>query len=368
MIGSRSLTDDERLDWLQLSQTENIGPVTFKALLQRFGNARAALDALPKLAVNGGRSAPVKLFARTLALEHLERAQTLGAKFVAPGEDGYPVLVRHIHGAPPLLCVVGNLALARQNAVALVGARNASALGLKLTRMIAQRLATADIVTVSGLARGIDTAAHETALAKSTAAVVAGGIDYFYPPENENLQRAIASNGLLISEMMPGTAPKAEHFPRRNRLISGMSRAVVVVEAAMRSGSLITARFALEQNREVFAVPGSPLDPRNEGCNKLIKDGAHILSHIDDILEILSLPAYGQSEMFLDTPEEIADEEDIAPCDRTRIMTLLSETATDIDDIARESGLALPQVLAIILELEVAGKATRHPGNRVARI
>jgi DNA processing protein len=368
MIASRTLSDEERLDWLQLSLTEYVGPVTFKSLLTRFGTARSAMAALPDLAKKGGKSAPAKLYPRSQAEEHIVKASHVGAAFVAPGEAGYPDLIRQIHGAPPLLCVSGRLEIANQKAVALVGARNASALGLKFTRMIAQRLMAADIVVVSGLARGIDTAAHEEALPKATAAVVAGGIDYFYPPENEKLQRAIAKDGLLISEMMPGTAPKAEHFPRRNRLISGMCYAVVITEAAMRSGSLITARYALEQNREVFAVPGSPLDPRNEGCNKLIKDGAHIISRIDDILEVLNMPSIGQSEMFLDPPDLVPEEEDVTENDRKRVMRLMSGTPTEIDDIARESRLSTSAVVAIILELEVAGKAERSAGNRVALV
>jgi DNA processing protein len=366
MIADRALTDDERLDWIQLSQTDNVGPVTFKNLLTRYGSAKAAMAALPELSKKGGKPVATKLFPRSQAEAHVARAKEFGAIFVAPGEKGYPSLLRNIYGAPALLCVSGRLELAEQNAVAIVGARNASALGLKFTRMVAHKLMEADIVVVSGLARGIDTAAHETSLAKGTAAVVAGGIDHFYPPENEKLQRAIAKDNLLITEMMPGTAPKAEHFPRRNRLISGMSRAVVVIEAAMRSGSLITARYALEQGREVFAVPGSPLDPRNEGCNKLIKDGANIISRIEDILEVLSLSSMGSAEVFLDSSDVTPDgETDYTETDRKRVITLMSHTATDIDDIARESNLPVSAVLAIILELEVAGKALRSSGNRV---
>jgi DNA processing protein len=253
------------------------------------------------------------------------------------------------------------------DAVGIVGARNASAIGMKFTRNIARALTDAGLLVVSGLARGIDTAAHEASVEVHTAAVIASGIDYFYPPENEKLQRLIGERGLLITEMLPGTAPKAEHFPRRNRIISGISRAVIVVEAALRSGSLITARFASEQGREVFAVPGSPLDPRAEGTNKLIKDGANMLTAIDDVLDALQTMRPPQHGIFSEGTIETSPLPPVFDLsDRENILTLLSPTAIEIDDIIRESAMSAEKVMGVLLELEIAGRVTRHAGGRVS--
>ncbi len=369
MTIERHLDDEERISWLQLSQSENVGPVTFRTLLQKFGTAREALRALPDLSRRGGRKTSLRIYARSTAEQDIARAAGMGARFVAAGETGYPPYLRHIHSAPPLLCVAGHLDFASKDAVAIVGARNASALGLKFTRMIAERLSDAGLLVVSGLARGIDTAAHQASIAHATAAVVAGGVDYFYPPENEKLQRDIIERGLLISEMVPGTAPKAEHFPRRNRIISGVSRAVIVVEAALRSGSLITARFAAEQGRDVFAVPGSPLDPRSEGTNRLIKDGAAILSSADDVLEALSSASSPRNQIFLELEQvDSISEPEPSDTERDRVLSLLSPTETHLDDIIRESQLPAECVTAILLELEIAGRVTRHPSGRIAKV
>jgi DNA processing protein len=366
MTAQRKLTDTERVSWLQLSRSENIGPVTFQSLLQRFGTASAAIEALPSLVKRGGAK-PIRIYSRSLAEEDLGKAAKIKANFVAAGERGYPPYLRHIHAAPPLLCVAGNLDLAQQDAVAIVGARNASASGMKFTRHLADKIAEAGFLIVSGLARGIDTAAHQAALARHTAAVLAGGLDHYYPPENQALQKAIAENGLLISEMPPGTAPKAEHFPRRNRIISGMSRAIVVVEAAMRSGSLITARFAAEQGREVFAVPGSPLDPRCEGTNRLIKDGANILLSAQGIVEALRTTYQPNNLQFLEPePAPMPQWQETSQSDRDHVISLLSPTAIEIDDLARESGLEIEVILSIMLELELAGRVVRESGHRVA--
>jgi DNA processing protein len=367
MAIDRVLSDEERLSWLQLSLSENIGPVTFRELITRLGTATDAIKALPELAKRGGRQMSPKICSRQTAELHIANATAAGATFVVAGERGYPPYLRHIHGSPPLLCVAGNLDLAATDSVAIVGARNASALGMKFTRMVAERLAGAGLLVVSGLARGIDTAAHQASFQHGTAAVVAGGVDHFYPPENEKLQRDIAARGLLISEMVPGTAPKAEHFPRRNRIISGMSRAVVVVEAAMRSGSLITARFAAEQGRDVFAVPGSPLDPRCQGTNRLIRDGATILTSADDVLESLQSAGLPRGELFLEREvESINTLSEPNGDDRDHLVSFLSPTETPIDDLIRESGLGAEIVAAILLELEVAGRVIRQPGGLVA--
>lgn len=361
------LSDQERLNWLRLSQSENIGPVTFHQLIARYGTATKALEALPELSARGGLKRSLKICSIEQAETAIARAAKLNAKFVTKLDLGYPAPLTHISSAPPLLCVSGNLALANLTAIGIVGARNASALGMKFTRQIARALTDAGYLVASGLARGIDTAAHQAAVDKQTAAVIAGGIDNYYPPENEKLQRLIAENGLLITEMMPGTAPKAEHFPRRNRIISGMSQAIIVVEAALRSGSLITARYAADQGRDVFAVPGSPLDPRAEGTNKLIRDGASMLTSIDDLLSNLgqlSAPRQG-SLLEQDTAVTISPDQ-MTDVDRSTVLTLLSPTATETDDIIRESGLRPDHAMAILLELEIAGRAMRHAGGRVS--
>jgi len=358
--------DDERRDWLRLIKTENIGPATFRALINRFGSAGEALAALPELSRKGGMKRPLAIYPCEAAESDLERAAAVGARFIAPGEPGYPPLLRFIDGAPPLLCAKGDLGLADREAVAIVGSRNASAVGRKFARHLAAEIAEAGYVVVSGLARGIDTAAHEASRERGTAAVLAGGIDIVYPPENRELQEAIGRQGLLVTEMTPGTIPRAEHFPRRNRIISGMSRAVVVIEAAQRSGSLITARLAAEQGREVFAVPGSPLDPRCEGTNRLIKNGAALLTGADDVIECLrTLSIQPGSAVFLEPDPEPLE---AGPSDdeRGRILSLLSHSPVEIDDLIRESGAASPIVIAVVLELELAGKAVRQGGQLIS--
>ena len=363
------LPPEEKLNWLRLSQSENVGPVTFHNLLQRFGTATKAIEALPELSQRGGLKRALRIYSVDAANQDIERAQKRSARFVAAGEKGYPPALAHIPAAPPLLCVSGNLELAEKISVGIVGARNASALGLKFTRQIARALTDAGLLVASGLARGIDTAAHEASVDVHTAAVIAGGIDNYYPPENEKLQRQIAERGLLITEMLPGTAPKAEHFPRRNRIISGMAQAVIVVEAALRSGSLITARFAAEQGRDVYAVPGSPMDPRAEGTNKLIKDGATMLTSIDELLQSLKQTHMISHNLLLEpTSDYLALPNSLDASDREHVYNLLAPTAIETDDIIRESGMAADQVLAILLELEIAGRTMRHAGGRVSAL
>ena len=357
----RQISEVERVSMLQLARTESIGAMTFAKLLLRYGSAGVALAALPDLARAGGRN-HIRLTSRMAAEAEIELAAQHKAKFVAAGEAGYPPWLAQVDGAPPLLCVAGDLNIAAKDLVAIVGARNASAIGLKFTRMIARALADSGVAVASGLARGIDTAAHEASLHMATAAAVAGGIDIFYPPENERLQRDIAERGLLISEMSPGVAPREKHFPRRNRIISGMSRAVIVVEAALRSGSLITARFAGEQGRDVFAVPGSPLDPRCEGSNRLIKDGATIVTSVDDLLETLRMSRPPDNGALFE-PTPLAPMEDLSTDDRNRLVTFLSPTETPLDDLVRESKMPPEIVAAILLELEIAGRVARGAGG-----
>ena len=280
------LSDEQRLDWLRLIRSENVGPRTFRTLVNHYGGARAALDALPGLARRGGANS-ISVFPRADAEREIAAAQKLGVAFVAMGEPDYPRRLQMIDDAPPLLAVSGHLPVLASPMVAIVGSRNASAVGVKFAERIARELGEAGFVVVSGLARGIDSAAHRASVATGTIAVLAGGHEHIYPAENVGLLRSILPAGAGLTEMPIGWEPRARDFPRRNRLISGLSLGVVIVEAAKRSGSLITSRLALEQGREVFAVPGSPLDPRAEGTNGLIKQGATVVTQVDDILSVL---------------------------------------------------------------------------------
>jgi DNA processing protein len=359
-------SDQERVALVQLARTDGVGAITFHRLIQRFGSASSAIAALPDMAKAAGRRTGLTIYLKSRAEDEMARVAQLGARYVSATDHEYPKLLAEVDGAPPLLCIKGHADWALAPCVAIVGARNASATGRKFTRMLADRLTQAGMTVVSGLARGIDTAAHEASRDMQTMAVIAGGIDHIYPPENAELQNAIAERGLLITEMPPGTAPKAEHFPRRNRIISGLSRAVIVVEAALRSGSLITARFAAEQGRDVFAVPGSPLDPRCEGCNKLIKDGAAILTSLDDVFDALNAQSPMRRGLFAEEPQTLR--RDVTPegADRDKVVGLLSPNPVHIDDIVRESGLSPEVVSAVLLELEIVGRAGRDGSGMVS--
>jgi DNA processing protein len=363
-----TLSDSDRLDWLRLARTEGIGPQTFHKLIARYKTATRALEALPDLVTKGGAKRGLKVYAAELAQKEIDATAKAGAQLLCACEVQYPTMLGNIDSAPPILRVSGNLALVQKTSVGIVGARTASASGRKMARMLAHSLAEAGFLVTSGLARGIDTAAHEAATPPRTAAVIAGGIDHLYPPENAALQKAIAAEGLLITEMPIGTAPRAEHFPRRNRIISGMSTVVIIVEAALRSGSLITARFANEQNREVFAVPGSPLDPRCEGTNKLIKDGANILTSVNDVLDFLNREVTPLQAMLFERESGplLPPDEDADDTTRREILGLLSVNAVDIDDLIREANATPEAVMAVLLELEVAGRLTRSAGGMVA--
>ena len=325
-------------------RSENVGPATFRALVNEFGGAEAAIDALPLLSRRGGRS-DIRLCTAAEAEAELAAADRLGASLVAVGEPGYPPALAQVDAPPPLLYAKGKLDLANIPIVAIVGARNGSAVGQKFTRQIATELALEGFVIASGLARGIDTAAHMAALEHGTIAVLAGGIDIVYPPENAELQHAIGERGLLISERSPGFSPRGKDFPRRNRLISGISLGVVVIEAAERSGSLITARFAGEQGREVFAVPGSPLDPRSAGTNNLLKQGACLVTSARDILETLA-PILGRPPASPPVELAAADEHrapeplpDIRQSERELVVSALGPSPVDIDELIRATGV-----------------------------
>jgi DNA processing protein len=281
------LSDRERLDWLRLIRSEGIGPVTFHALIRHFGTAAAALEAAPEMARRGGRKRPIRIAAAADAAREADALAAAGGRMIASCEPDYPEPLAAIADAPPVISVLGHAALLRRRTVAIVGARNASAAGRRMARDLAAGLGAAGLAIASGLARGIDAAAHEAALETGTVAAVAGGVDVVYPTENRALHDRIVAQGAVLSEQPFGTTPTARHFPPRNRLISGLSLGVVVVEAAPRSGSLITARMAAEQGREVFAVPGSPLDPRYRGTNGLIRDGAMLTETVTDVLDDL---------------------------------------------------------------------------------
>ncbi|MEO7786710.1 MAG: DNA-processing protein DprA [Sphingomicrobium sp.] len=357
------------VDRLRLIRSPTIGPVSYRHLLSRFGSARAALDALPDLARRGGGSAP-RIVPASEAEREIAKVEKLGGRYLLLGQGLYPRLLAELDNAPPILTVKGNMTLLEKPAAAIVGARNASAAACRFSRGLAHDLGIEGIVVVSGLARGIDTAAHDGSLASGTIAVIAGGLDVAYPPENEERQRAIAERGILIAEMPPGTEPRARHFPYRNRIIAGLALGTVVVEAAPRSGSLITARLATEAGREVMAVPGSPLDPRAQGCNGLIRDGATLVQNAADVIEAIRPFASIARVASPANPYEVAPFEsaalDAGSDERALVEELLGPSAVPVDEIVRLSGLPSGTVQLILLEYDLAGRLDRHAGGRVS--
>ncbi len=368
------LSEEERLDWLQLMRSDNVGPAAFRTLVDTLGSAAEALHALPALANRGGAHRRMKVASRDEAEAELRNAERLGVAMVGMGEPNYPPWLRRSESAPPLLAVLGSTEILTTPMISIVGSRNASAAGGKVAGMLARDLGNAGFAIASGLARGIDTAAHRASLATGTVAVFAGGLDHVYPPENIELVGEIrAGGGSAVSEMPLGWQPRARDFPRRNRIIAGLGLATIVVEAAERSGSLITARMALEQNREVMAVPGSPLDPRAAGANRLLKQGAALVTEADDVIAILQ-PIVGDgfaappasrigapSASPLSSPmDEPLDDE------RQRIVEALGPSPIDVDEIVRATGLPARTVSISLLELELAGRLERHPGQRVS--
>jgi DNA processing protein len=360
------LTDEARIDWLRLIRSDNIGPRTFKSLLQNFGSASAALDALPMLARRGGATRPIRILPRADAEREFETARRLRAQFIGSGEAAYPQRLAAIDDAPPLLAVRGNLAALSRPMIAIVGSRNASAAGLKFAERLARELGEAGFVIASGLARGIDAAAHRASLATGSIAVLAGGQDRIYPEQHTDLLEALLPEGAAISEMPFGWEPRAPDFPRRNRLISGLSLGVVIVEAAKRSGSLITARFALEQGREVFAVPGSPIDPRAEGTNGLLKQGATLVTEAADVISVLEPILGHRNEMSAREPDEHIFAGEPESDARARIVALLGPAPVTLDDLVRLSNSTPATVRTVLLELELAGRIERHGGGLVA--
>lgn len=358
------MTDAERLARLRLIRTPHVGPVSWHQLMQRFGSGEAALEALPDLVLRGG-AGKARIAPAEIAEREIERVAELGARHIFSDEDDYSPLLREVEGAPPVIVVRGDTAMLRHPCVAIVGARNSSAIACRFARQLAANLAGQGVTVVSGLARGVDTAAHIGALGGSTVGVIASGIDIAFPPENAALQEKIASDQLLIAEQPPGTEPFARHFPSRNRIIAGLAHGTVVIEAAPKSGSLITARRAGDYGREVMAVPGSPLDPRAQGCNQLIRDGATLIQTIDDVMEAIGPIDHRMvrepSRAFVASP--VAE-----PADRERrtLIDLLGPTPVAVDELVRQSGQDAAAVQLVLLELELAGRVERHAGAKIS--
>ena len=365
----------ERLACLRLIRSENVGPVTFRELINHFGGAEAALAALPELAARGGNKRRIRITPRPDAERELERAAKIGATPIFTIEPGYPPALASTDAPPPMLYVRGQSDLLTRPTVAIVGSRQASAAGHKLTRQFAMGLGKTGYVIVSGLARGIDAAAHEATLDTGTIAVVAGGVDVVYPPENAKLTHAIAEHGAIVSDMPPGFQPRAKDFPRRNRIIAGIALGVLVIEAARRSGTLVTARLAGEAGREVFAVPGHPLDPRAEGTNGLLKTGATIATQASDIIEALQpLSGLAPNAAFAEQhpahawqPPAPAPPPLLGESDRQRVLSALGPAPIDIDALMRATDLPPRALNVVLMELDLAGRIVRHGGGLISR-
>ncbi len=365
------LANESLVDVLRLIRSENVGPVTFFNLVRQFGAAKTALDAIPDLAQRGGKRAPVLCYTAKDAEREIEATEKLGARMVRFGEEEYPPLLTQIYDPPPILTVLGFPHVwQKRRTLAIVGSRNASANGYQIAKKLALDAGSRDIAVVSGLARGIDTAAHAGSLASGTVAVMASGINHVYPPENKALYDSITAQGAVVTEQPLGMAPHARSFPGRNRIISGMSQGVVVVEASLKSGSLITARFALDQDREVFAVPGSPMDPRCKGTNGLIKQGATVCESIEDVMAVLgnSMPlfmgekdgaAYETREPSLPLESELTEA-------RKLVHSKLGYSPVSVDTLLTQCQLTSNLLSLVLLELELAGRLTRHTGHKVS--
>ncbi len=353
---------DDLLARIRLIRSPSIGPVTYRQLIARFGSPQAALDAIPDLARRGGGKPP-SLCSEAAAAGEIAKVEKLGARYLVLGQGLYPSLLAELDDAPPLLVAKGDARLLDRPAVAMVGARNASASACRFARSLAHDLGLQELVVVSGLARGIDSAAHDGALETGTIAVIAGGIDVVYPPENKARQEALFERGLVLAEMPPGTEPRARHFPYRNRIIAGLALGTVVVEAAPRSGSLITARLAAEAGSEVMAIPGSPLDPRARGCNQLIRDGATLVQTAEDVVEAVQ-PLKPRVAAAASRYEPMIDQLDGEAADS--VEALLGPSPVPVDELIRLSGASSGAVQMALLELDLAGRIDRHAGGRVS--
>lgn len=367
--------DIETINILRLIRSKNIGPKTFFSLIKLFGDAATAIDNAPDFSLRGGKSKPIKIFSKSDAEKELELLEKDNAKIITYKSPEYSKLLLEIYDPPPILSYKGNIELLNHNkCVAIVGARNASANGRSFAHKIANDLVKEGYITISGLARGIDSSVHQAAISQ-TIGVIAGGIDHIYPPENKKLFENLAEEGLILAELPIGSTPLGKHFPQRNRIISGLALGVVIVEASLKSGSLITAKFALEQNREIFAVPGFPLDPRCQGTNKLIREGAYLVESVDDI--VANLPQYEEfmkkdDGLFKDFVElgtvNTRYVKEPSQKEHTAILELLSAVPIDFEYLQKETELPLPIIYTVILELELAGKAIRHAGNKISLV
>jgi DNA processing protein len=365
---------DERRDWLRLARTETVGPTSFAYLIGRYGSARRALARLPDLTSRGGRAGAPRIPSAADAERELEAGAALGARLLTSADSDFPVALGALDPPPPVIWARGDVTLMQKPCIAMVGSRGASAAGRRFAREIAADLGRAGWVVVSGLARGIDAAAHQGSLATGAVAVVAGGVDDVYPPEHHALYDEIAARGCVVSERPVGHGARAKDFPRRNRIVSGLARGVIVVEAELKSGSLITARFAAEQGREVFAVPGSPADPRSKGVNDLIRQGATLVEDAEDVLRVLTeLPRLDHARPDRAPPRDDrrADAEAEPKADTEGLGAILeqmlSPAPTSLDQLARATGAPLPVVLAALTELSLAGRAELMPGGLASR-
>ncbi len=373
------LSDRQRLNWLRLIRTDNIGPVTFRDLILFCGSASSAIEMLPDLNIRGGSARPIRVMSMDDAERELETIDRAGARLVGMGEPDYPPQLKNCEAPPPLVTIKGNAAVFNKPPVAIVGSRNASVIGARFTERLANDLGEAGFAVISGLARGIDAAAHRASLKTGTVAVLAGGLDRPYPPENLPLYRAIPEEGgVLISEMPMGAEPRSRDFPRRNRIIAGLSLGLIVVEAAERSGSLISARMAGDMGRTVFAVPGSPLDPRARGTNLLLKQGATLVTEANDVIEMLR-PLAGSSAYPTDMPTQpdllspaMEEPESYQPIateeQRDIVIDALGPVPTDIDTLVRHTGLDTGAIQLVLLELDLAGRLYRYARNQVALV
>ena len=356
---------------LRLIRSENVGNKTFFDLIRLFGKPCQAITHVEEMSLKGGRKKPIKLFPLDAAMAELEKASKLGVSIIAYNDEYYPKLLSHIHDAPPIISAIGRLSLLQSQSVAIVGARNCSIAGIQFTNQLAKEISEAGLTIVSGFARGIDTAAHKASLDKATVAVLAGGIDHIYPQENKDLYYQIAEKGCIIAELPIGSSPSSQHFPQRNRIIAGLCLATLVIEASLGSGSLITANLALEQGREVFAVPGFPADPRYKGNNKLLKQGATMLESSADVLSQLPNFKIPISDNNLQDNAESPfigkrNISSISDTHRTEVLSLLSNTPVNIELISSHLQIPINVVLCIIIELELASKILRHPGNKIS--
>lgn len=377
--GAIPLSDEQKLNWLRLIRSDNVGPATFRDLINHFRSASAALEALPELISKGGTAGKIRIASREQAEQEIQAAHRNNARFIGMGEPDYPPALRNVDYPPPLLCVKGNSDLLNRQAIAIVGSRNASINGMRLAARFASELGKADYAIISGLARGIDASAHKQSLTTGTIAVFAGGVDHVFPEENAGLASDILEHGgAIISEMPMGWKPRSKDFPRRNRLVAGIASALLVIEAAKRSGSLISARLANEAGRTVYALPGSPLDPRCEGTNWLIKQGATLVTEAEDIIQDQSQSRPTDQKGFWGEKEyEDGYDDDAEPgtlpveleeSQRKKIIRALGPSPVEIDDIIRFSEASPGQVQLVLIELSLAGRLERHGGNRVSLV